>query len=886
MKKGIVISILFLVAIYSCDNLFNYHLIDNNSKRKEVHKQFVERIKLIEPFDSSIAGILKSDLKLKEREGFEFLYAYMPLSDLAMHKPEYVLKNVRLALKAQQHFKWAKKIPNEIFLHFVLPYRVNNEYTDEAREVFFEELKERLAGLDVYQAALEVNHWCHEKVSYQSTDERTCGPLTAVRSAFGRCGEESTFAVAAYRSVGIPARQVYTPRWAHTDDNHAWVEVWINGKWYFLGACEPEPELNMGWFAGPAKRTMMTRTFVFGKYDGPEEKISQTEYYTEINLMPSYAPTRKLTVIVNDSIGQPVEGARVEFQLYNYAEFYPIATLKTDSKGTCNLTTGIGDLMIWVQKDNLFAFEKAERNSSSISITLKNGVSTTNLTLTLIPPDEIPVPPIDNKKAEENSKRLKIEDEIRNSYISTFIDSAGAANLAMEKGVSIDDTWTFLRKSRGNWNEIFNFIKGLEPKDISVGMAMLATLREKDLRDVAAQTLFDHLLRIDSFPALTNPKDVAMFDSYVLSPRIGREFITPWRSFLQNTFSFEEIAFIRNNPSNLVDWIKEYIICDTATNYYRVPLSPESVYQIRRADEYSMAIFFVAACRSFGIPARLEPASKKPQYYMNDQWIDVSLTGKAEPIAFTKGMLNISIDDNSAIKQPVYYTHFTLAKFSQGRYITLDYENNAMLKQFPAKLELDEGLYRLVVGNRHKSGAVSCIISHFNIEKGKTTSVNINIPSTKLQVSNTISINPRLVLPDIQDNSHKTISEIANSKRMVVAIIDPLAEPTRHLLIDISKLAKEFDKVGSPIALVISKNKASSQINLNQLFSGSSYPKTLSMGTDSNGEFETEVAKVLNLSAGNYYPVVLVLNGTGEVLFHSTGYRINLGQDLLNILSK
>ena len=36
-------------------------------------------------------------------------------------------------------------------------------------------------------------------------------------------------------------RQGYTPRWAHTDDNHAWVEAWVNGKWYFLGACEPEP---------------------------------------------------------------------------------------------------------------------------------------------------------------------------------------------------------------------------------------------------------------------------------------------------------------------------------------------------------------------------------------------------------------------------------------------------------------------------------------------------------------------------------------------------------------------------------------------------------------------------------------------------------------------
>ena len=42
-------------------------------------------------------------------------------------------------------------------------------------------------------------------------------------------------------AVGIPARQVYTPRWAHTDDNHAWVEAWVDGEWHYLGASEPAP---------------------------------------------------------------------------------------------------------------------------------------------------------------------------------------------------------------------------------------------------------------------------------------------------------------------------------------------------------------------------------------------------------------------------------------------------------------------------------------------------------------------------------------------------------------------------------------------------------------------------------------------------------------------
>ena len=87
-----------------------------------------------------------------------------------------------------------------------------------------------LATGSMEQAALEVNHWAYEKATYRPSDARTSSPLATVRTTFGRCGEESTLGVAAMRSVGIPARQVYTPRWAHTDDNHAWVEVWIDGK--------------------------------------------------------------------------------------------------------------------------------------------------------------------------------------------------------------------------------------------------------------------------------------------------------------------------------------------------------------------------------------------------------------------------------------------------------------------------------------------------------------------------------------------------------------------------------------------------------------------------------------------------------------------------------
>ena len=163
-------------------------------------------------------AIFDTDLTPYEREALEFLYAYMPLADITDYPGEFHLMNVRASQKAADEMPWGEVIPEDLFRHFVLPVRVNNEQLDSARVIFYDELKNRVKSLSLYDAILEVNHWCHEKAVYTPSDARTSSPLATVRTAYGRCGEESTLLVAALRSVGIPARQVYTPRWAHTDD--------------------------------------------------------------------------------------------------------------------------------------------------------------------------------------------------------------------------------------------------------------------------------------------------------------------------------------------------------------------------------------------------------------------------------------------------------------------------------------------------------------------------------------------------------------------------------------------------------------------------------------------------------------------------------------------
>ena len=142
------------------------------------------------------------------QDALDFLYAGMPLPDSVDYPREFWEANARVAVKARHEMPWGEKVPGREWRHFVLPLRVNNEDLDSFRIAYYDELKARVEGKTMYAAVLEVNHWCHEHVSYQPSDSRTSSPMNTLRSAIGRCGEESTFTVTALRTIGIPARQV------------------------------------------------------------------------------------------------------------------------------------------------------------------------------------------------------------------------------------------------------------------------------------------------------------------------------------------------------------------------------------------------------------------------------------------------------------------------------------------------------------------------------------------------------------------------------------------------------------------------------------------------------------------------------------------------------
>ncbi len=822
---------------------------------------------------------MKKPLSLEEKEALEFLYAFMPLSDLANLDGEYYLEQVRLALEARNYFNWGEQIPEVIFRHFVLPYRVNNENPDRARRIFFDELKTRLKGLDMYQAALEVNHWCHEKVTYKPTDERTSAPLATVKTAFGRCGEESTFTVAALRAVSIPARQVYTPRWAHTDDNHAWVEVWIDGRWYYLGACEPEPELNMGWFTGPAKRAMMVHTTVFGQYSGPEEILQKTDLYTRINQLPAYAPTAILKVEVIDTLGHPVAGAKVDFCLYNYAEFYPIATKITDEKGQTSLVTGLGDMIVQTYKGNLFTWSKVTVGTTEkLSLILAEpDFSEREIDLDIIPPVARSVELMDPAKVKENNRRLRLEDTIRQAYEASFINQDIARIFFKEKGLPEQPTWEYLKTSRGNWPEILDYLSDLKPEEFKTGLGLLGTVTEKDLRDTPAEIFLDHLRQA---PEKSKDLDEDIYWNYVLSPRIGRELLSSWRGYLRDKFTEGEISKFKSQPKSIADWIKTNLKLDVS-NYYNVPLLPKGAMQLGRADIYSMKILFVAIARTLGIPARINPATQRPCYFDGEQWPEVFFeTEDGITEVAKKSWLKILCHPPEDLKKPIYYNHFTLARFAQGKYRTLDYSNEPTLKSFPAELQVDSGHYMLITGNRQPDGSVLARLKFFEVPAEQPAEIQLTF-RTKFQEPEILGqFSTKAIVYDLSRETGLNLKALTANRSFIIVLIDPDKEPTKHLIEEILALGDQFSEWPGLIIIAVARDRVP------EGFNQSTYPKLPSSSRlvyDSDDGLYQSLTQSLKKQQFNL-PVAIACRSNGDIIFCSEGYHIGTGEQLAKTL--
>lgn len=852
-----------------------------------IEQHFAVKKELAAERRDSLFSVFSSVQNEEERIALKFLYAFMPLVDLADYNGELFLSHVRHSLRVRQTVSWGSKVPGDLFLHFVLPYRISNETIEDYRGYFYNELFERVEALSMTDAILEINHWCHEKATYIASDPRTASPLTLIRTAQGRCGEESALLVLALRSLGIPARQVYTPRWAHTDSNHAWVEAWADGEWFFLGACEPEPKLNMGWFEGPSRRAMLIHTRVPGHiYAGPEEKVQVRDDYTEINLLQNYAPTRQIVITVKNNEGRPVEGARVDLKVFNYGQFSTIVRLISDENGKVSITTGRGDVMIFASTPTGWGFVFVEADGpENVEVIINDEQMMDSFELRMTPPPELTHsgPTVTAAERAENDKRLKYEDEIRAAYESTFISPEQARKLAEELRLNGDGVCDVISKARGNSHEIAAFLKEAVPVYGELALQLLQAVSEKDLTDTTKSVLLDHLEGSLSFK---DTYDEELFIRYILQPRVSLEVLRPYRSFFQKAFSAEKQQEFREQPALLVAWIEENIT-EVSEGVVRGWPTPQGVFELKAGDTSAKQILFVAAARSFGIPARLSPVDGKAQYFAEQNWIDAGLEqeGKVytKPVKMGTVRLHKSADYSGKVQ---YYQNFTLARMEENKLQTLRFrgldEEKFDEENFSQPLEVRPGYYWLTTGNRLADGTVLVTVTPFQVQAGQTTDIELVFLEEEVDQMEWGEIPTGLELKSFTGDI-KQLDQFMTKQGLVLAWIEPDREPTKHLIRDLTERRSQFENQDIEIVLCVGEDKLTDSFSLEQ-YKG--LPRRTTFLMDRSYHALERVEANLKREAPRNYPVVFVADGDRKIRYLSTGYQIGTGAHILQHLRK
>ena len=205
-----------------------------------------------------------------------FLLKNMPEFDREAMDLELLKENVEYAHLAREKYAWAKQLPEDVYLHDVLPYHVVDEVRDSWRKELYEMFSPAVDTCrTMYDAVCAVNANIPRLtgVDYNTKREKTNqSPRESMRQGMASCTGLAILLVDAYRAVGIPARFAGTASWHDNRGNHSWTEVWLDGQWRVTEYYFPSKLDHLWFMPDAAKANAEERTYAiyatrFGKAD-------------------------------------------------------------------------------------------------------------------------------------------------------------------------------------------------------------------------------------------------------------------------------------------------------------------------------------------------------------------------------------------------------------------------------------------------------------------------------------------------------------------------------------------------------------------------------------------------------------------------------------------
>ena len=801
----------------------------------------------------------------------QYLYDTMPLSDLAAY-PVSVLRSfsdpaVDLWMQSGQ----VQEIPEEIWLPYVLSHRVNEEEIRPCRAFFAEQLLPRIAGKTPYDAIVEANYWCAEQGTYHGTDRRTISPMAFYTCGSGRCGEESAFCVSALRAAGIPARQVYVPRWAHCDDNHAWVEAWCDGQWFFLGACEPLLTLNRGWFPPAASRVMIVHSRFFcpeGCSLIPEEKdadvIGREGGVLVLNQTARYADTVRFHIHAEDAAGNPAAGARIRLQILNAAEIADLAQLSADDAGDASVTLGKGSVRVLVSDGARESTVLADSGRDGrICVQLPSSgtcgeADTTGETdarwtsMIFRAPEETPKWPqgVPDETRRQEKEKLEQASAVRLARTGHY-ENPERARFLEEEVCTAGDSW---KVEETAWKE-----------------RLLAHLSDKDQKDFRADVLASHLRAAMAVRDLS--LDEETFAAYVLNPRISSEVLTPWREACAGVFGGD--SAYRRSPAEIWQWIGAHIRDLPGRERASVITPPDAVLRSGFGSALSRKVLFAAACRSIGIPARLSPLDEAPEYLVGGVW------KTADPADERDAMLRI---DAGTEGRKGYYVSWTAARAERGEEHTLDLPAAEVLETGDGILTVPvpHGVYRLYTTLRLPNGTQKAEMAEIAVKPQARRLCRLRFAEAELSEMTVDCMLPDFPLQRTDPaDSEIRLSEVTRDGTKILFWLDAAKEPTEHIFNELHESRASFAAVQKSLVFILkSEDDRKDPLVARAL---AEFPDAVTV-TDEGASGAEPCARAVYVNP-EALPLIILTDGACHAVFARAGYSVGTAALLLRVLA-
>jgi len=749
-----------------------------------------------------------------ERDALEFLFAWLPPSDLGAAPAEILIENVELAIESWSAAAWRDEIDPYLFHTYVLPHRVSQEPVQRWRRRLRDLIAPRVEGLNLEEAALEVNRFCREWATYQPSSRRDQGPLTTMERGIGRCEEEMIFAICALRSVGIPARACSAPWWTVSDGNHAWTEVYTGREsgWRYLGACEPAACLDQAWFSKAAARTAIVLSVGYGEAPVPDAYADrlyrQSRGVTILNSVDVYGDPGTLIVSLpegaapteTESSGNgddEEEEQRAYIHVVNYSGPMAIAGVAPGD----SILLGPGDYLVTVEVDSL---------AHSGIATVVSG-RTTRLALepglgVLDDPLWLRYPPGD----ENAGNRCTIEED--DPVWLRHRAAVAERDLERCRRSRPDSRWSEWvagrpeRKAlheRADWagpllEEWADAVLDLDDDLRADAAAFLARLDLKDLHEINPAGLREALSEIARVRALAPDVPDSLWGEFVLPSRL---YFQPgslaWRTELPWLGASTEE---RPTANDVLAAVRSRVE-DVDSVYTGHVARPEDTWRSGCASLTSAKACLVALMRRHGIPARADMGVDYIEAWEDDRWkrlvpfpkddagAEAAPAGEAEgaPAGDVPEPAYLAVeyfDQGRPIENVETWRHTRLARFEDGRFepwfLGQLSEGNGVVEW-----SLEPGEYWLFGGTRNPRGEPRFVSRRLVLAPGDSTSLtmDVGIPLDEWEPRDLVTRewNRASGIDVGRDGETVSVDDVATGGMLLVVSLTGHEASTRHL---------------------------------------------------------------------------------------------------------